>query len=70
MSSPHAQPPPKGIKELKAIPPNPARWEPSTDPSTINIPGLDTTATVNDQIDQIDQLITLKLQVLVLMFFF
>ncbi|KAH8997142.1 DASH complex subunit Ask1-domain-containing protein [Lactarius hatsudake] len=53
---------PKSIKELKPIPPNPPRWEPSTDPSSIAIPGLDTTASVNDQIDQIDQLITLKLQ--------
>ncbi|KAI9432126.1 DASH complex subunit Ask1-domain-containing protein, partial [Lactarius indigo] len=44
------------------IPPNPPRWEPSTDPSSITIPGLDTAASVNDQIDQIDQLITLKLQ--------
>ncbi|KAI9459706.1 DASH complex subunit Ask1-domain-containing protein [Lactarius psammicola] len=53
---------PKSIQELKPIPPNPPRWEPSTDPSSITIPGLDTTASVNDQIDQIDQLITLKLQ--------
>ncbi|KAH8992964.1 DASH complex subunit Ask1-domain-containing protein [Lactarius akahatsu] len=53
---------PKSIKELKPIPPNPPRWEPSTDPSSIAIPGLDATASVNDQIDQIDQLITLKLQ--------
>ena len=58
---------PKNIKELKSIPPNPPRWEPSIDPSSITIPGLDTTASVNDQIDQIDQLITLKLQVLSLM---
>ncbi|KAH9056904.1 DASH complex subunit Ask1-domain-containing protein [Lactarius vividus] len=53
---------PKSIKELKPIPPNPQRWEPSTDPSSIAIPGLDANASVNDQIDQIDQLITLKLQ--------
>ncbi|EIW87246.1 hypothetical protein CONPUDRAFT_161830 [Coniophora puteana RWD-64-598 SS2] len=44
------------------IPPNPPRWEPTTDPSSIEIPGLDTTASVNDQLDQIDQLITIKLQ--------
>ena len=55
---------PKDIKELKPIPPNPPRWEPSSDPSSIVIQGLDTTVSVNDQIDQIDQLITLKLQVL------
>lgn len=49
------------------IPPNPPRWEPSTDPSTIVVPGLDTTASVNDQIDQIEQLITIKLQVCVVL---
>jgi hypothetical protein len=47
------------------IPPNPPRWEPSEDPSSIVVPGLDTTASVNDQIDQIEQLITIKLQVCV-----
>jgi DASH complex subunit ASK1 len=45
------------------IPPNPPRWEPSEDPSAIVVPGLDTNASVNDQIDQIEQLITIKLQV-------
>jgi hypothetical protein len=54
---------PTGIKELQPIPANPPRWKPSTDPASINVGGLDTTASVNDQIDQIDQLITLKLQV-------
>ncbi|KZP15656.1 hypothetical protein FIBSPDRAFT_935074 [Athelia psychrophila] len=44
------------------IPPNAPRWVPSADPSTIVVPGLDTTASVNDQIDQIEQLITIKLQ--------
>jgi hypothetical protein len=57
---------PTSIKELKPIPENPPRWKPSTDPTSINVAGLDTTASVNDQIDQIDQLITLKLQVHVL----
>ena len=51
------------IKELKSIPENPPRWKPSSDPASIIVPGLDTTASVTDQIDQIDQLITLKLQV-------
>jgi hypothetical protein len=51
------------IKESKSIPENPPRWKPSSDPESIVIPGLDTTASVTDQIDQIDQLITLKLQV-------
>ena len=54
------------LKELKHIPANPPRWKPSADPASITVAGLDTTASVNDQIDQIDQLITLKLQVQVL----
>lgn len=45
------------------IEPNPPRWSPSTDPASIIVPGLDTNAPVNDQIDQIEQLITIKLQV-------
>ncbi|KAI0315328.1 hypothetical protein OF83DRAFT_1085023 [Amylostereum chailletii] len=53
---------PQEIKEPNIIPPNPPRWEPSTDPANIAVPGLDTSAPVNDQIDQIEQLITLKLQ--------
>ena len=51
------------IKESKSIPENPPRWKPSSDPASITVAGLDTTASVTDQIDQIDQLITLKLQV-------
>jgi hypothetical protein len=54
---PHAE------KKLNPIPPNPPRWEPSIDPASIHVPGLDTSAPVNDQIDQIEQLTTLKLQV-------
>lgn len=42
---------------------NPPRWNPSTDPASIVVPGLDTNAPINDQIDQIEQLITIKLQV-------
>jgi hypothetical protein len=45
------------------IEPNPPRWSPSTDPASIVVPGLDTNAPINDQIDQIEQLITIKLQV-------
>jgi DASH complex subunit ASK1 len=45
------------------IKPNPPRWKPSTNPASIDVPGLDTSASVSDQIDQIEQLITLKLQV-------
>ncbi|KAH7907557.1 hypothetical protein BJ138DRAFT_1014302 [Hygrophoropsis aurantiaca] len=48
--------------KLPTIAPNPERWEPSKDPSEIAIPGLDTSASVNDQVDQIEQLITIKLQ--------
>ncbi|KAG2358797.1 hypothetical protein BDR07DRAFT_1452585 [Suillus spraguei] len=42
--------------------PNPPRWQASTDPASIDVPGLETNASVNDQIDQIEQLITIKLQ--------
>ena len=48
---------------LKPIPENESRWKPATDPSSIVIPGLDTNASPIDQIEQIEQLITLKLQV-------
>ncbi|KAI0347869.1 hypothetical protein BDW22DRAFT_1349945 [Trametopsis cervina] len=47
---------------LKPIDPKTTRWEPTADPSAIVVPGLDTMASVNDQIDQIEQLITIKLQ--------
>ena len=47
----------------KPIPPNPPRWKPNPDPANIVIPGLDTDASTNDQIEQIEQLITIKLQV-------
>ncbi|KAL1738705.1 DASH complex subunit Ask1-domain-containing protein, partial [Schizophyllum fasciatum] len=40
----------------------PPRWRPNPDPASIDVPGLDTTASVTDQIEQIEQLITLKLQ--------
>ncbi|KAI0275487.1 hypothetical protein BC834DRAFT_52771 [Gloeopeniophorella convolvens] len=49
-------------KELRPIPPNPPRWQPNGDPASIVVAGLDTTASIHDQIDQIDQLITLRLQ--------
>ncbi|KAG2155755.1 hypothetical protein DEU56DRAFT_769025 [Suillus clintonianus] len=45
-----------------SIIPNPPRWQASADPASIDVPGLDTNASVNDQIDQIEQLITIKLQ--------
>ncbi|KIY62314.1 hypothetical protein CYLTODRAFT_447277 [Cylindrobasidium torrendii FP15055 ss-10] len=41
---------------------NPPRWIPCADPTSISIPGLDESASVNDQINQIDQMITIKLQ--------
>ncbi|KAL0575229.1 DASH complex subunit ask1 [Marasmius crinis-equi] len=48
--------------ERTQIPPNPPRWQPNPDPDSIEIPGLDTTAPPGEQIEQIEQLITLKLQ--------
>ncbi|KAG1848504.1 hypothetical protein DFJ58DRAFT_717051 [Suillus subalutaceus] len=45
-----------------SIIPNPPRWQASADPTSIDVAGLDTNASVNDQIDQIEQLITIKLQ--------
>ena len=51
--------------ELKPIDQKTSRWEPATDPNDIVVPGLDTTAPPYDQIEQIEQLITIKLQVLV-----
>ena len=48
---------------FKDIDPPPPAWEPNSDPSSIEIPGLDTSAPLNEQIDQMDQLITIKLQV-------
>jgi hypothetical protein len=53
---------PQGMSR-KPVLPNPPRFQASSDPSSIQIPGLDRTASVNDQIDQIEQLITFKLQV-------
>ena len=49
--------------ELKPIDPKTPRWEPAADPAGIVVPGLDTTAPPYDQIEQIEQLITIKLQV-------
>ncbi|KAI8978718.1 hypothetical protein BD414DRAFT_444914 [Trametes punicea] len=48
--------------ELKPIEPKSSRWEPTPDANNIAIPGLDTSAPVYDQIEQIEQLITIKLQ--------
>ena len=52
------------MASLKPIEPKTTLWEPTQDPNDIVIPGLDTTAPVNEQIEQIEQLITIKLQVL------
>lgn len=49
--------------QLKPIEPKSTRWEPTADPNDIVVPGLDTAAPVNDQVEQIEQLITIKLQV-------
>jgi hypothetical protein len=50
-----------------AIAPNPPRWQPNPDPNSINVPGLDTAASTLEQIEQIEQLITIKLQVRVIL---
>ncbi|KLO17134.1 hypothetical protein SCHPADRAFT_887249 [Schizopora paradoxa] len=49
-------------RSLPPIEPLPPRYEPAADPRTIHVPGLDTTAPVQDQIEQIEQLITIRLQ--------
>ncbi|EAU92376.1 hypothetical protein CC1G_00595 [Coprinopsis cinerea okayama7 len=46
----------------KPVEPLPPRWKPNPDPNSIVVPGLDTDASVTDQIEQIEQLITIKLQ--------
>ncbi|KAI0647877.1 hypothetical protein C8Q79DRAFT_952374 [Trametes meyenii] len=48
--------------DLKPIEPKTPRWEPTPDPHNIVVPGLDSAAPVYDQIEQIEQLITIKLQ--------
>ncbi|KAK0482325.1 hypothetical protein IW261DRAFT_1678045 [Armillaria novae-zelandiae] len=52
-----------GQQQRRPIPPHPPRLQPNLDPASIEVPGLDITASVNDQIDQIEQLITIKLQI-------
>ena len=49
--------------ELPPIEPLHDRWEPNPIPANIEVPGLDTSAPVQDQIEQIEQLITIRLQV-------
>lgn len=48
---------------LPPIEPLHPRWEPATDPLSIDVPGLDRTAPVQDQIEYLEQMITIKLQV-------
>ncbi|KAG6879325.1 hypothetical protein C0992_003542 [Termitomyces sp. T32_za158] len=50
------------LTSRRNIPENPTRWRPNPDPASIIVPGLDTSAPVLDQIEQMEQLITLKLQ--------
>ncbi|KAI0697669.1 hypothetical protein BC835DRAFT_1270109 [Cytidiella melzeri] len=47
---------------LKPIEPKFARFEPDADLNDFVVPGLDTTSPVNDQVDHIEQLITIELQ--------
>ncbi|KAF8530404.1 hypothetical protein BU17DRAFT_79161 [Hysterangium stoloniferum] len=42
--------------------PRTLHWTPTRDPTSIVVPGVDTSASVTGQIDQIDQLITIRLQ--------
>ena len=49
--------------ELPTIEPLTRPWSPTENPAEISVPGLDTSASVHDQIEQIEQLITIKLQV-------
>ncbi|CDO69879.1 hypothetical protein BN946_scf184884.g38 [Trametes cinnabarina] len=48
--------------ELKPIESKSNRWDPTPNANDIVVPGLDTTAPIYDQIEQIEQLITIKLQ--------
>lgn len=48
---------------LPPIEPLHERWEPASDPISIDVPGLDRTAPVQDQIEYLEQMITIKLQV-------
>ncbi|KAH8835009.1 hypothetical protein DL96DRAFT_1702014 [Flagelloscypha sp. PMI_526] len=50
------------LKPRREIPPIAPRWHPTSNPDDIHVPGLDNTAPVHDQIEQIEQLITIKLQ--------
>ncbi|KAF9027796.1 hypothetical protein BDP27DRAFT_1437061 [Rhodocollybia butyracea] len=45
----------------KPVSPNPPRWTPQN-PETMQLPGVDSSASPQDQIEQIEQQITLKLQ--------
>jgi DASH complex subunit ASK1 len=54
------------MSSQKSISPNPPRWKTDSDPTNIIIPGLDTEASTVDQIEQIEQLITIKLQVCII----
>ena len=48
---------------LPPIEPLSERWVPAADPFTVDVPGLDRSAPVQDQIDYLEQMITIKLQV-------
>lgn len=47
---------------LPDIEPLNSHWEPS-DPEAIEVPGLNTSAPLQDQLEQLEQLITIRLQV-------
>ena len=55
--------PPNPEDTLPPIEPLSERWVPAADPFTVDVPGLDRSAPVQDQIDYLEQMITIKLQV-------
>ena len=49
--------------KMPPIEPPSERWEPKSDPSQIVVPELDTSAPPQEQLEQLDQIITIRLQV-------
>jgi len=65
MAAPEAnwREPDPALRSVPELVPVPRRVLPSTNADELVIPGLDATASVEDQIEQCEQLITLRLQV-------
>lgn len=49
--------------KMPPIEPPSERWEPQADPSQIEVPELNTSAPPHEQLEQLDQIITIRLQV-------